>query len=164
MKFKLLILIIAAGCSASLGSNSQSPIIGFPPNSPEAKTFIDKINNAGLYQIHQGNPSDTNFVIKPDGSFYVGVTNRAYSLYSVLTDTNAIYSMPAGSYIHYYGMILTADNKLMEAEYKINPTPQEISNAQNTSTFDQLYARYRTVTNIDWSKTSDTLALPKSNP
>ncbi|SFB83157.1 hypothetical protein SAMN02745150_00994 [Brevinema andersonii] len=54
----------------------------------------------------------------------------------------------------------------MKAEYKTNPTAQEVSNAQNTSTFDQLYASYRTISNIDWSKNSQYLScsLPKSNP
>lgn len=83
-------------------------------------------------------------------------------MYSVLTDTNAVYSRPSGgSSIYYYGVILTADNKLMEADYKINPSDQEISNAQHNNTMDQLYARYRTVTNIDFSRVSFELALPK---
>lgn len=48
--FLFATIIILAGCSTSPGGgNSQNPIIGFPPNSPEAKAFITKINNAGLY-------------------------------------------------------------------------------------------------------------------
>lgn len=64
----MLILIILAGCSTSPGNSNSAhrPIIGFPANSPEAWSFITKINNAG-YPIF----AHTNFVISADGLFYV---------------------------------------------------------------------------------------------
>lgn len=126
MKFKMLVLIIAAGCSASPGNsnNSSSPgMIPGSPNSAVSKKFLGNINNAGLYYLENiSNENSIGFYdlknssIMPNGDIiesiwtnYKVITNLSVTNTNIWTNftpsdiyrytwTN-IYSLSDGSFV-----------------------------------------------------------------